>query len=66
MTIACMTRINKVGSRHSIYLRKSLVEDSGFPFVPGELLLVRIEGRRLIIERPVKRKRTKRMKRSRS
>lgn len=46
-----LTKINKVGSRHTIYLQKSLVEDSQFPFKPGEPLIVRIEGDKLIIER---------------
>jgi len=37
------TKIHQVGSRHTIYLQKSLVEDSAFPFKAGEPLLVRIE-----------------------
>jgi len=45
------TKINQVGSRHTIYLQKSLVEDSNFPFKPGEPLIIRIEGDRLIVER---------------
>jgi len=45
------TKINKIGSRHTIYLQKALVEDSMFPFKPGEPLVIRIEGNRLVIER---------------
>jgi hypothetical protein len=45
------TKINKVGSRHTIYLQKSLVEDSAFPFKVGEILVVKIDGDKLIIER---------------
>lgn len=53
------TKINKVGSRHTIYLQKALVEDSLFPFKPGEPLIIRIQGDRLIIERAVKEKKVK-------
>jgi hypothetical protein len=49
------TTIRKVGPRHTLYLRKNLVEDSRFPFKPGEPLIVRIEGRRLIVEKAKKR-----------
>jgi hypothetical protein len=45
------TKIHQVGSRHTIYLQKILVEDSAFPFKPGEPLVVRIDGDKLIIER---------------
>lgn len=45
------TTIHKVGSRHTIYLRKDFVEDSQFPFKPGEPLIVRIDGDRLVVER---------------
>ena len=45
------TKINRVGSRHTIYLRKALVDDSAFPFKVGEPLIVRIEDDKLIIER---------------
>lgn len=45
------TKLYKVGSRHTIYLKKPLVDDSAFPFKVGETLVVRIEGDRLIIER---------------
>jgi hypothetical protein len=45
------TKIQKVGSRHTIYLRKDLVQDSSFPFKPNEPLIARIEGARLVIEK---------------
>jgi len=48
------TKINKAGSRHTIYLQKALVEDSMFPFKLGEQLVIRIDGEKLVIERAVK------------
>jgi len=51
------TTIHKVGSRHTIYLRKDLVEDSQFPFKPGEPLIIRIDGDRLVVERASERNR---------
>ena len=45
------TKIAKVGSRHTIYLEKAFVEDSAFPFKPDELLAVKIEKSRLIVEK---------------
>jgi hypothetical protein len=45
------TKISKVGPRHTLYLKKDLIDDSGFPFKVGEDLTVRIEGNTLIIER---------------
>ena len=35
--------------RHSIFLEKAFVEDSLFPFKPGENLMVRIDKDRLIV-----------------
>jgi hypothetical protein len=48
------TKINKVGSRHTIYLKTDLINDSNFPFQVGESLIVRIEDNALIIERESK------------
>ena len=45
------TKINKVGSRHTIYLKKDLIDDTSFPFKVGESVVVKIEGQTLIIER---------------
>jgi hypothetical protein len=45
------TKINKVGSRHTIYLQKDLIEDSNFPFKVGETIIIRIDGNRLMVER---------------
>lgn len=50
------TKIYESGSRHSIYLRKDLVEDTSFPFEVGEPLVARVEGDKLIIEREGKEK----------
>ena len=44
------TKIHKVGSRHTMYLKADLVNDSNFPFQVGELLVVKIEGDKLIVE----------------
>lgn len=44
-------KIQRVGSRHTLYLQKDLVEDSAFPFKVGELLAIRIDGKKLVIER---------------
>jgi hypothetical protein len=45
------TKIQKADSRHTIYLKKELVNDSSFPFIPGEPLIVRIDGKRLVVEK---------------
>jgi hypothetical protein len=45
------SKIYKVGSRHTMYLKTDLVNDSNFPFHVGESLIVRIEDNKLIIER---------------
>ena len=51
MVLQAKTKIHRVDSRHTIYLRKELVNDSNFPFKAGELLIIRIEGNRLVIEK---------------
>jgi len=51
MVTEARTKIQKAGSRHTIYLRKDLVMDSSFPFKPKEPLLIKIEGERLVIEK---------------
>ena len=45
------TKIHKVGSRHTLYLKTDIINDSNFPFQVGEPLMVRIEGNRLILEK---------------
>lgn len=45
------TKILKVGSRHTVYLEKAFVEDSAFPFKPDEPLIIKIEGKKLTVER---------------
>ena len=44
-------KIYKVGSRHSINLPSAFVTDSAFPFKANEELRIRIDGKKLIIER---------------
>ena len=51
MVAQTKTKILRVGSRHTIYLEKSFVEDSAFPFKPGESIAIRVDGKRLIVER---------------
>jgi len=46
-----LTKIQKADTKHTIYLKKDLVNDSAFPFRPKEPLVIRIEGQRLVIER---------------
>lgn len=53
------TKIHAVGSRHTIYLKKDLVNDSAFPFKANEPLLIKIDGERLVIERLNKEKNQK-------
>ena len=51
MASEAKAKINKVDGHHTLYLSKYWVEDSAFPFKSGEDLLVKIDGRRLVIER---------------
>jgi hypothetical protein len=44
-------KIYKVGSRHSINLPSGLVTDSAFPFKPNEVLVAKIEGKRIVLEK---------------
>ena len=61
MVTEANTKIQKAGSRHTIYLRNDLVNDSAFPFKPKEHLIIKIVGERLVIE---KAKRTKEERKS--
>lgn len=45
------TKLRRTNSRHTIYLKKGLVDDSAFPFEAGEPLIIRILGDKLIIEK---------------
>lgn len=38
-------------SRTLIYISKKVADDSAFPFKPGEELWVRIEGKKVVIEK---------------
>ena len=53
MVIQTETKIFKTNSRHTIYIKSDLVNDSSFPFKPNEPLIIRIEGNRLIVEKKV-------------
>jgi hypothetical protein len=44
-------RIHRFGTRHTLYLRKDLVEDTSFPFRIGEELTITIVGEKLIVEK---------------
>lgn len=44
-------KMYKVGSRHSINLPSALVTDSTFPFKPNEELTVRIDGKKITIQK---------------
>ena len=60
MVTRAETTIQQVGARHTIYLRKDLVNDSSFPFKAKEPLTVRIDGETLIIEKAKQQKERKR------
>jgi hypothetical protein len=51
MVLEVKTKIQQVGSRHTIYLKKELINDSGFPFKVGEPIIIRIDGDKLIVEK---------------
>ncbi len=44
-------KLYAVKSRHSINLPSDLVRDSAFPFKPNDSLKVRIEGKKIVIEK---------------
>jgi hypothetical protein len=44
-------KLYEVKSRHSINLPSELARDSAFPFKPGDHLLARIKGEKLVIEK---------------
>ena len=41
----------KTYDKFFVYIPTSVAKDSAFPFRPGEEVLVRIEGKRLVIEK---------------
>ena len=41
----------KTYDKYFIYIPASVAKDSAFPFSPGEKVIVRIEGNKLIIEK---------------
>jgi hypothetical protein len=44
-------KLYAVKSRHSINLPSDFVKDSAFPFEPNESLKMRIDGKKIIIEK---------------
>ena len=52
MTAEAKVKIYVSGERHSINLPGEFVRDSAFPFKPLEELVARIDGKRVVIERP--------------
>lgn len=38
------------GTKHTIYFRKDFVTDSAFPFRPGQELVAKIVGNKVVIE----------------
>lgn len=44
-------KLYEVKSRHSINFPSDFVRDSAFPFKPGEELIAKIEGEKIIIEK---------------
>ena len=50
-----INRPTKTGSKtydkYFIYIPTSVAKDSAFPFKPGEKVIIRIEGNKLIIEK---------------
>jgi hypothetical protein len=45
------TTTGRLTYRHTIFLEKAFVEDSLFPFKPGDNLIVKIDGDKLVITR---------------
>ena len=41
----------KIYDKFFVYIPASVAKDSAFPFKPGEEVIVRIEGNRLVIEK---------------
>ncbi len=44
-------KLYAVKSRHSINLPSEFVRDSAFPFAPNDNLKVKIEGKKIVIEK---------------
>jgi hypothetical protein len=42
------------GKTGIIYVPADLVKDTVFPFISGDSLLIRVDGKRLIVEKPSK------------
>ena len=51
MVSEAFTKIKRVGSRHTVYLRKDIVEDTNFPFKVDDPLVVEIRKDHLVIRK---------------
>jgi len=51
MVLEGETKIYKSNGRRSIYIPAGLIKDSAFPFKNGELLTIKVDGQRLIVEK---------------
>jgi hypothetical protein len=54
MVSEAFTKIKRVGPRHTVYLRKDIVEDTNFPFKVDDKLVVEIRNDHLVIRKPVR------------
>ena len=52
MTAQAKVKIYVSKGRYSINLSKEFVRDSAFPFKPLEVLVARLDGKRIVIEKP--------------
>jgi hypothetical protein len=51
MVLKGETRMYRFDGRHSIYVPAGLVNDSAFPFTLDERLAIRIDGKKLVLEK---------------
>lgn len=54
MTDKTTTKLYQAGPRCYIYLQKSFLDDSTFPFKPNDMVDVKIDGDRLIVTKAKK------------
>jgi hypothetical protein len=51
MVLQGETKMYRSNGRHSIYIPAGLINDSAFPFVLQDRLLIRIEGEQIVVEK---------------
>jgi hypothetical protein len=51
MVLRGETQMYKSDGRHTIYIPADLVKDSVFPFTTEDRLTIRLDGKRLVIEK---------------